>query len=57
MTNVRCYQINFQSKNLCFIFIVKNNSMNNFYTVLIFYGYGVHQHMGLATSLQANCYI
>ena len=55
--NLLCYQINFEGKNLCFIFIVKNNSVNNFYAVLIFYGYVVHHHMGLTISLQQHCYI
>ena len=49
--------MNFQSEILCFIFIVKNNRVNNFYTVLIFYGYVLHHHMGLAIRLQTNCYI
>ena len=50
-------QINVQSKNLCFNFIVKNNSMNNFYAILIFYSNVGHHHIELAVSLQVNCYI
>ena len=37
--NLLCYQIKFQSKTLHFILLSKTISVNNFYAVLIFYGY------------------
>ena len=56
---MQCYRTNFQSIDLCFIFIVKNNWVINFYDVLIFYGYEGHHHIGLAISLQKSldCFI
>ena len=46
-----------KQKFTCFIFIVKNSSVNNFYAVLIFYGYVGYHHIVVTTSLQPNCYI
>ena len=39
------------------MFTVKNNSVNNFHAVLVFYGGVRHHRLGLVISLQANCYI
>ena len=38
---------------MLYIFVVQNNSVNNFYAVLILYGCVGHYHMGLVFSLQA----
>ena len=44
-------RLHFQSKNICFIFIVKNSSVNKFYSVLISYSYVAHYHISLPISL------
>ena len=47
----------FSKQKFMFYFYSQNNSGNNFYAVLIFYGYVIHHPMELAISLQPNCYV